>query len=105
MSRKRTARTNLETSLGTWPDSQAWDGLATMTKLKNLIERRVVLPLQEQERARKHGLTHVGEERSEATRPLGQSLTCRRKPRYGSACFRTAHPWCRRRCQNDTKVS
>ena len=75
-----------------FPSHRAADLPRMMTELKNLIERRVVLPLQEQERARKHGLTHVGEERSEATRPLGQSLTCRRKLRYGSACFRTAHP-------------
>lgn len=35
---------------------RAWDALAAMTTLKGIIERRVILPLNEPSRAQKHGL-------------------------------------------------
>src|SRR5439155_22300578 len=38
----------------------AWDELAGLAQLKQLIERRVLLPLHERERAAKHGLQPPG---------------------------------------------
>jgi transitional endoplasmic reticulum ATPase len=41
-------------------EAAAWDALAGMTALKQLVERRVLLPLSEQRRAEKYGVTPVG---------------------------------------------
>lgn len=61
MLRNKSAAADLQTGLAATPvDGDAWDGLATMTELKSVIERRVLLPLEEHERARKHGVGKVG---------------------------------------------
>lgn len=41
-------------------EPDAWQSLAGMTDLKNLIERRVLLPINERTRAEKHGLLPPG---------------------------------------------